>query len=98
MATEQTTSRTSGDGDRFRRRLAIGLALVFALAIVMGPGPGIYFVNPDPSDPNSIATMGSIPILYLWAVFWFLVQASVVLVCYLFVWDSPGGRSRDVSR
>ena len=49
----------------------------------MGPGPGIYLVNDFAADGGRIL---GIPILYVWAIFWFAVEAIVILVAYLFIW------------
>ena len=70
-----------------RKRLTIVLSAVFAIAIVMGPGPGLYLINPDPADPDAVFTLGNVPVLYLWALFWFAVQAAVVLCAYFMLWD-----------
>ncbi len=93
-----SSARTQPDRGRRRRRLTVGLACVFALAVVMGPGPGVYLVNPDPGDPHTTTTIASVPILYLWALFWFLVQATVVVVAYLCLWDSPDDRAHETAR
>jgi len=74
-----------------RKRLGVALGVVFMLALVMGPGPGIYLVNPDPSDPGARFTLWGMPIIYVWAVFWFFVQAAVVLLAYFLVWDRDNG-------
>jgi hypothetical protein len=71
-----------------RRGLAILLGTAFALAMVMGPGPGLYLVNPDPADPQATYAIAGVPILYLWAVFWFGVQAGVVLIAYFTLWNN----------
>ena len=94
-----TSDRNSSTTQRLRhrRRLATVLACIFAFAVVMGPGPGIYLVNPDPGDPQSTATVATVPILYLWALFWFAVQASVVIVAYVFLWDSSRDPDRETS-
>ena len=67
-----------------RRKLTAILSGIFLFSIIMGPGPGLYLVNPD--EANAGATFLGAPILYAWAVFWFLVQASVVVVAYCTVW------------
>ena len=78
-----------------RRRLAIVLSAVFVMAIVMGAGPGMYLVNPDADSPDATFTVLGMPVLYAWVVFWFLVQAGVVLVAYFRVWDrSANGDSQ----
>jgi hypothetical protein len=74
-----------------RKRLRAVLIVVFAIAIVMGAGPGLYLVNPDPSDPGTNVTWLGVPIVYAWVILWFLVQACVVVVAYLFLWT---GESR----
>ena len=67
------------------------LAALFAIAMVMGPGPGLYLVNPDPGAPESATTVGNVPVLYLWALFWYAVQVVVLLVAYLKVWGRGDG-------
>lgn len=69
--------------------LGIALSVIFVLAVVMGTGPGIYLVNPDPADPETVRTFLSLPIIYAWVVFWFLVQAGVILVAYFKLWKEP---------
>ena len=95
MTTDRTSPRTHSERDRHRRRLTKVLAGLFALAVVMGPGPGVYLVNPDPGDPHTTTTIATIPILYLWALCWFVVQASVVVVAYFYLWDSSPDRDRE---
>ena len=73
------------------RRLVVILSVIFVLAVVMGTGPGIYLVNPNPNDPQGVITFLGLPILYAWIVWWFLVQAAVILVAYYHLWD--GGES-----
>lgn len=74
-----------------RKRLTIVLSAIFALAIVMGAGPGMYLVNPDSDDPDATFTFLSMPIIYAWIAFWFLVQAGVVVVAYYGLWDTASG-------
>ena len=78
-----------------RRLLGIVLSMIFLLAIVMGAGPGIYLVNPDPADPDASLTFVGMPVVYAWVIFWFLVEAGVVLVAYFTVWN---GHRWDASR
>ena len=74
-----------------RRNSKLGriLTCVFLFALVMGPGPGIYLVNPDPADPATCIFLG-MPVIYVWAVFWFFVQAVVIVVAYFRLWDNAG--------
>ena len=69
-----------------RKTLTVVLSLVFLLAMVMGTGPGIYLINPDPTEPNVDCSFLGVPVIYGWAVFWFLVQAVVVLIAYFRLW------------
>ena len=64
------------------RNLAWLLAAIFALAMFMGAGPGMLLAN----EP---ATWFGFPRLYVWGLFWCLVEASVVIVAYFFVWQLP---------
>jgi len=61
---------------------------MFVLALVMGPGPGIYLINPDPGDPEALRSIFGMPIIYVWASFWFIVQASAVALSYFLIWKS----------
>ena len=69
----------------FKTRLSKILTAIFIFAIIMGPGPGLYLVNPSPEE-SSPATFLGMPVLFAWAVFWFFVQAGVVLVAYFKLW------------
>ncbi|MFP6900336.1 MAG: hypothetical protein VCA36_05300 [Opitutales bacterium] len=66
------------------------LAAIFVFATIMGPGPGLYLVNPSPEDASHATFLG-MPILFAWAVFWFFVQAGVVLVAYCKLWTRQDG-------
>ena len=68
---------------------------MFVLALVMGPGPGIYLINPDPGDPEARRFIFGMPIIYVWASFWFIVQASAVALSYFFLWKTTPGTSTD---
>ena len=68
-----------------RRKLTAILSGIFMFSIIMGPGPGLYLVNPDGADAG-VSFLGA-PILYAWAVFWFLVQAVVIVVAYFTLWQ-----------
>ena len=73
-----------------RKTLGTVLALVFLFAMFMGPGPGVYLVNPDPTDPNTRLLFFGMPVIYVWAVCWFFVQAAVVLLAYVLLWRGDG--------
>lgn len=63
---------------------------MFILALIMGPGPGIYLINPDPGDPEAKRFLFGMPIVYVWASFWFIIQASAVALSYFLLWkDTP---------
>lgn len=74
----------------FKTRLSKILAVIFVFAAIMGPGPGLYLVNPSPDD-SSPATFLGMPVLFAWTVFWFFVQAGVVLVAYCKLWTKQDG-------
>ena len=67
------------------------LLLVFAVAMIMGPGPGLYLINPDPGDPDALRVVLGMPIVYVWAVGWFFVQLTVVLIAYFKLWSRDEG-------
>ncbi len=72
------------------RRLASLVFAVFAIALLMGPGPGNLLINPDPLDADARRFIFGMPIVYAWALLWFAVQASCVVVAYFFLWrDTP---------
>ncbi len=67
-----------------KTRLSIVLSAIFFFATLMGTGPGLHLVNPLPGETP--ATILGMPILFAWAVFWFCVQASVVMTAYCKLW------------
>jgi hypothetical protein len=69
-----------------RSRLAIVLTLAMVFAMVMGPGPGVRFINPDIHDPSAAFLIGQVPVIYLWGVFWFAVQAAILTTAYFTIW------------
>lgn len=69
-----------------RSRLSPLLTAIFFLAVFMGPGPGIYLVNPSSGPGTDQTTVFGMPILYVWAVFWFFVMAVTVIVAARCVW------------
>ena len=66
-------------------RLKAILIGLFLFALLMGPGPGLYLVNGYASQGGSVL---GIPILYAWVVFWFVVEAGVVLAAYFKLWKA----------
>jgi len=66
--------------------LAVVLAVVFLIAMFMGPGPGVRLINPNPDDPNATFIILGLPLVYLWGLFWYAVQAVVVITAYFTVW------------
>ena len=69
-----------------KRRLGLVLFLVFALAMVMGPGPGLHLVNPEPATTGEGLLFLGLPVIYAWGLFWYGVQAAVVLTACLTIW------------
>lgn len=59
-----------------RRRL---LTLIFFFALLMGAGPGSYLIN-------GRGPILGLPAVYAWVVFWFLVQAGVVVTASRTIW------------
>lgn len=73
-------------------RFAKWLSAIFVLALVMGPGPGVYLINPRTQEE---ASWFGVPVLYVWAVFWFAVMAATVAIAFKTVWrvdENEGGR------
>ena len=65
-----------------KHRLPWLLAVIFAIAMFMGTGPGIYLAN----EPK---TWFGFPRLYIWAIFWCSVETTVIVIAYIFVWQTP---------
>jgi len=59
---------------------------VFALAMVMGPGPGLRLVNPEPAAVREGLLFLGLPVVYAWGLFWYGVQAAVVVTAYFTIW------------
>jgi predicted nucleic acid-binding Zn ribbon protein len=68
------------------RRLGLVLFAVFALAMVMGPGPGLRLVNPEPTAARESLLFLGLPVIYAWGLFWYGVQAAVVVTACLTIW------------
>ena len=66
-----------------REKLAIVLIVIFLFALIMGPGPGSLLINSHGSEPRFWLGM---PALYVWAVFWFLIEAGVIIIADKFIW------------
>jgi len=69
---------------RKNQKISWILATIFLLALIMGPGPGLYIVNDFAAKGGSLF---GIPILYVWAIFWFGVEAVVILFAYFVIWN-----------
>lgn len=65
------------------RKLAWILSSVFLCALIMGPGPGVYLINDYAASGGTIL---KVPALYFWAVFWFAVEAAVIVAAYKLIW------------
>ena len=77
---------TTAKPKKHRQRLGLVLFLVFALAMVMGPGPGLHLVNPEPATTGEGLLFLGLPVSYAWGLFWYGVQAAVVLTACLTIW------------
>ena len=78
-----------------RSGLAVVLTVVFFAALFMGAGPGLRLVNPNPDDPNATFVIFGLPIIYVWGVFWYGVQAAVVITAYFTVWAKKNDLKKD---
>ena len=54
----------------------------------MGPGPGLYLINDYAASGGTILR---VPALYFWAVFWFAVEAAVIVAAYKLIWKDESG-------
>ena len=77
---------TESNPTKRHRRLGLMLFAVFALAMVMGPGPGLRLVNPEPAAAREGLRFLGLPVIYAWGLFWYGVQAAVVLTACLTIW------------
>ena len=64
-------------------KLAWTLGALFLFALIMGPGPGLYLINDYAANGGTL--LGA-PALYTWAVFWFAVEAAIVVTAYRTIW------------
>jgi|TARA_Y100000758_G_scaffold234427_1_gene170951 hypothetical protein len=62
------------------------LIFLFLLAIFMGAGPGLHLINPDPLDPDADFLAFGLPVIYVWGLFWYVVQFAVILYAYKYLW------------
>ena len=77
---------TTAKPKKHRQRLGLVLFLVFALAMVMGPGPGLRLINPEPTAARESLLILGVPVVYAWGLFWYGVQAAVVVSACLTIW------------
>ena len=62
------------------------LVAFFLLAVFMGAGPGLYLINPEPGDPNTAFIILGLPKVYVWGLFWYVVQFAVIVIAYRRFW------------
>ena len=77
---------TTANTKKHRQRFGLVLFLVFALAMVMGPGPGLRLVNPEPDAARDGLLFLGLPVVYAWGLFWYGVQAAVVVTACFTIW------------
>lgn len=70
-----------------RKKLSVYLTLAMIFTMLMGPGPGLRLVNPDVNGPPEQFAFAGIPVIYLWGIFWFIVQVLIIITAYLTVWN-----------
>jgi hypothetical protein len=63
------------------RQMPLGkwLVIIYAVSLLLSNGPGVLLVN------RPILILG-LPLIYIWAIFWWLFQMSLVLIAYFRVW------------
>ena len=69
-----------------QRRFGLVLFAVFALAMVWGPGRGLRLINPEPNAARESLLILGVPVVYAWGLFWYGVQAAVVVSACLTIW------------
>jgi hypothetical protein len=62
------------------------LLLLYAVTFLLSNGPGLLLVN----KPVLVAGM---PILYVWALFWGVVQIGIILYAYRRLWKNEADTS-----
>ncbi|MBT3346748.1 MAG: hypothetical protein HN712_17725 [Gemmatimonadetes bacterium] len=62
------------------------LTLLFVVAVFMGAGPGLHLINPDAADPQAVFVTFGLPTIYVWGLFWYIVQFGVIVVAYRRHW------------
>ena len=65
---------------------AIFSGVLFLVAVLMGAGPGVHLINPSESAAAEDFFIFGMPKLYVWALFWFAMQATALTIAYFKVW------------
>lgn len=73
--------------DSKKKRLAVYLSVAMVFTMLMGPGPGLRLINPDIDSASPSFTVVGIPIIYVWGLFWFVIQVAITIVAYYTVWN-----------
>ena len=63
------------------------LTVLFLVAVFMGPGPGLHLINPHITDPQTSLTTLGVPTIYLWGLFWYVIQFGVIVIAYRHHWS-----------
>ncbi|MFC2076936.1 hypothetical protein ACFLT7_07625 [candidate division KSB1 bacterium] len=63
------------------KRMSLGkwLVIIYVASLLMSNGPGVLLVN------RPVLILG-LPLIYIWAIFWWLFQMTLVLIAYFRVW------------
>lgn len=64
------------------------LGAMFVFAMLMATGPGVLLAN------HPVIVLG-LPLLYLWAIVWYLVIVIVSLVAYALIWNRNDNEEDD---
>lgn len=66
-----------------KKKIFRRLLILFALSYLMSNGPGLLLVNKP-------VLVGGMALLYVWALFWAIVQIGIILYAYFKLWkDEP---------